>query len=128
MIAMLSFSVLAVLAAAGWWWVTWPERTAREFVRLIEDGEDGHWHRLLSVELARIYEDLHYMTGGGLQPRPQSVLDFCSGRRVFMVGANLFVVQRGRVVDTGFVLDGEDITVSRFLSGFSHGEPDDESK
>ena len=28
-------SGLAVLAAAGWWWVTWPERTAREFLRMI---------------------------------------------------------------------------------------------
>jgi len=29
-IAMLTTSVLSVLAAAGCWWVTWPERTARE--------------------------------------------------------------------------------------------------
>ncbi len=34
-IAMLTTSVLSVLAAAGCWWVTWPERTAREFVELI---------------------------------------------------------------------------------------------
>jgi len=34
-IAMLTTSVLAVLAAAGWCWVTWPERTAREFVELL---------------------------------------------------------------------------------------------
>ena len=34
-IGMLTSSVLAVLAAAGWWWVTWPERTAREFVELM---------------------------------------------------------------------------------------------
>ena len=36
-ILMLSASVLSVLVAAGWWWVTWPERTAREFVELIRD-------------------------------------------------------------------------------------------
>jgi len=29
-IAMLTTSVLSVLAAAGWWWVTWPARTVRE--------------------------------------------------------------------------------------------------
>ena len=37
-ILMLSASVLSVLAAAGCWWVTWPERTAREFVELIRDA------------------------------------------------------------------------------------------
>ena len=36
-IGMLTSSVLAVLAAAGWWWVTWPERTAREFVALLTE-------------------------------------------------------------------------------------------
>jgi len=33
-IAMLTTSVLLPIAAAGWWWVTWPERTAREFIEL----------------------------------------------------------------------------------------------
>jgi hypothetical protein len=36
-IGMLTTSVLAVLAAAGWWWVTWPERTVRTFLRLVEE-------------------------------------------------------------------------------------------
>jgi hypothetical protein len=35
--AMLFSSLLSVLAAAGWWWVTWPERTAREFVALLAE-------------------------------------------------------------------------------------------
>jgi hypothetical protein len=33
--SLLSISVVAALAAAGWWWVTWPERTAREFIELL---------------------------------------------------------------------------------------------
>jgi hypothetical protein len=28
-------SVIAVIGYGGWWWFTWPERTAREFVELI---------------------------------------------------------------------------------------------
>jgi hypothetical protein len=39
-IAMLTTSMLSVLAAAGWWWVTWPERTAREFVGLMDDATE----------------------------------------------------------------------------------------
>ncbi len=35
MIAMLTTSVLVPVAAAGCSWVTWPERTAREFVSLL---------------------------------------------------------------------------------------------
>lgn len=38
-IGMLTSCVLAVLAAGGWWWVTWPERTAREFASLVADGQ-----------------------------------------------------------------------------------------
>lgn len=39
-IAMLTFSVLAVLSAGGWWWwVTWPERTAYKFLSLMREGK-----------------------------------------------------------------------------------------
>ena len=46
-IGMLTSSVLAVLAAAGWWWVTWPERTAREFAELISAGKFDEAKRFL---------------------------------------------------------------------------------
>jgi hypothetical protein len=36
---MLTSSMLAVLIFAGWWWVTWPERTARKFVELLGAGK-----------------------------------------------------------------------------------------
>ena len=51
-IGMLTSSVLAVLAAAGWWWVTWPERTAREFVeRLTTVGDEASWKEMLIPEV-----------------------------------------------------------------------------
>jgi hypothetical protein len=31
--------LLPVLFAAGWWWATWPERTARRFVELLTAGD-----------------------------------------------------------------------------------------
>lgn len=34
-VSLLSVSVLAVLGYGTWWWVTWPERTARKFVELV---------------------------------------------------------------------------------------------
>jgi hypothetical protein len=30
-VSLLSASVLTVLGAGAWWWVTWPERTANKF-------------------------------------------------------------------------------------------------
>jgi hypothetical protein len=45
---MLSLSVVAALAAAGWWWATWPERTAREFIKLINTEKLTEANRLLS--------------------------------------------------------------------------------
>ena len=49
MIGMLTTSVLSVLAAAGWWWVTWPERTAREFAALVVAGR---WEQANSLVVA----------------------------------------------------------------------------
>ena len=36
---MLASSLLSVLGAAGWWWVTWPERTVEQFQALVELGK-----------------------------------------------------------------------------------------
>jgi hypothetical protein len=52
MIAMLASSVLGALAAAGWWWVTWPERTIRSFVEFVSNGDDRRAAELLSPDLA----------------------------------------------------------------------------
>ena len=48
MIGMLATSVLVVLVAAAAWWVAWPERTAREFMRKlaeqnIKQGDELSW-------------------------------------------------------------------------------------
>src|SRR5437899_11245501 len=47
-ICLLGSSVLAVLAAAGWWWVTWPERTAREFADRFGAGRIGEAEQMLT--------------------------------------------------------------------------------
>ena len=38
-ISLLRISALSVLGYAGWWWVTWPERSLQEFVHLAADGQ-----------------------------------------------------------------------------------------
>lgn len=48
-ISMLSVSVLAVPGAAAWWWVNWPDQTAREFIALIHEQRENEANELLSL-------------------------------------------------------------------------------
>ena len=102
-----------MLAAAGWWWVTWPERTAREFVELMAaqkweesrrlqapNSRDRLWPEIISPE---------YVVPGwnqnGLQPKPRSLIDVLSARQDFdMLNGWHLTIQRGelRVWKTGF--------------------------
>ncbi len=56
-VVMLSSSVLAPLGAAAWWWVTWPDRTAREFVELLVAGTTTSVGRAApgSIALFKVY-------------------------------------------------------------------------
>ena len=114
MVGMLASSVLAVLAAAGWfgwWWVTWPERTAREFVEFLRTGKADEARAMMGddlkvrpvkrplVPVPRNWSDV--------QPEATSPRDllFCTRRfRVSNHGdpcANEFVftVERGSIVE-----------------------------
>ena len=112
-IAMLTTSVLAVLVAAGWfgwWWVTWPERTAREFVqRLAMPPSDETWCQIVTEERDRERIDLwlRFVTpidlGNQLEPKHRSFEDLFVGRGRFAVSAEVldweFTVDRGCVHD-----------------------------
>lgn len=37
--SMVFLSLAAVLAAAGWWFVTWPERTAAQFMGAVQNQD-----------------------------------------------------------------------------------------
>jgi hypothetical protein len=148
--SMLSLSVLAVLGA-GAWWVTWPERTARAFVRLeIESPDeaassffssalrhmfDGQPPAISAEEAAEqnnmpieevrriIAEQQEYERERAIkyppehiQPRPRSLLDLLKGRQVFereiAESAREYVtVERATIVDIGFVIESEDISM-----------------
>jgi hypothetical protein len=109
MISMLTTSVLAVLAAAGWWWVAWPERTAREFVeRLVSDRDGGSWKEMMLPAK----EDPHNLATtvvvlyapddwSNVQSQPRSPIDFCIGQHRFRTigdSAWEFVARRNKVI------------------------------
>ena len=85
-ILMLSTSVLAVLVAAGWWWFTWPERTAREFVRALADGRYDDATRLMPdpfYTFPQIAYDRSAWEQSRLQSERRSLADFFFGRQRF---------------------------------------------
>jgi len=103
-IAMLTTSVLSVLAAAGWWWVTWPERTAREFVALMAAGRGKEADKM---QRQPIGTPIHFWSvmeadswkDSQLVPSSRTPLDFLRGRQEFNVLGpdDQFAVERGVV-------------------------------
>ena len=104
MILMLTTSVLVPLAAAGWWWVTWPERTAREYIELLErPGESeriwfgsGREHTLLIDRRVGAPE---------WDPQRRTLKDVLLGRQLFAgVKCDLVLkVERGMVTENSVI-------------------------
>ena len=102
--------LLPLVFAAGWWWATWPERTARRFVELLNAGEiesakamciepiatDGLWVMAATTEYIHSQPGLKAPTWG----------EFRSARRSFALswksdthfGTTELFAERGRVV------------------------------
>jgi hypothetical protein len=110
--SMLSLSVVAVLAAAGWWWVTWPQRTLRVFAQLISAGEFEETNDLIVQPKTPGPARDTMLSGTVLQRRladdlevdQPSLVEFIKGRRVinglFGRGAGggvIVVVEYGRI-------------------------------
>jgi hypothetical protein len=68
-------SLLAVLGYTGWWWVMWPERTARNFVTFIAENRSEDRNRILSNELTDGFFDWQWER---LTPwSEEQIEDFC---------------------------------------------------
>jgi len=112
-IAMLTTSVLAVLARAGWWWVTWPERTAREFVIRMHDERFSDAKKLVRKEFQENLEHfgwpLETWSESDLQIGRRSFLDLLAGRERFKMAksGDIFTVQTGRIVTWSINMTGD---------------------
>ena len=106
-IGMLTSSVLSVLAAAGWWWVTWPDRTAREFLCFMSDGSFDKARQMIhegSVLPLRL-DDLRAANAQNtLDSEPRDLADVIQGIQRFRVkgprttGDMILDVKLGKVV------------------------------
>ena len=108
-ICLLITSLLAVVAAAGSWWVIWPERTAREFQSLLMQRKWDDAAAMLLYAGVDYPPDIviAWLAGSRqdelrLEPQPWSWDDVCRGRRHFKLGEKrvvYFIAERGRVTE-----------------------------
>ena len=106
--AMLSLSSLAALVAVGWWWVTWPTRTAQTFLDgvasrrfaavrpIVADPEDFFGLADVLYRLGHIDDEWQQQN---LKSEPRAWLDRLSARQRFFLGDGYFSfwVERGKV-------------------------------
>jgi hypothetical protein len=102
---MLAVSVLAVLLPGGWWWATRPERTARQFAALLEEGRIEAAERMMpSVRqlMATPGVTAAQFAQSGLAFEPRRLVDAVLGRLRFRVGdvPYQFVARRSEVEGT----------------------------
>jgi hypothetical protein len=121
-VSLLTVSVLAVLGAGVWWWVTWPERTAREFCELNRAGRfkdayqmheppypDGIMKNVKMDELSPAGRDMYTSLRFDIDDS-RSLIDILFGRATITLHTTWagedrtkrFVVQRGRLFPVAF--------------------------
>jgi hypothetical protein len=101
-VSLLSASLLAVLGAGAWWWVTWPVRTITEVERLITAGDRYALKKVIQPQV--IYQPSE--TGESVpwlitQPiQPANAIELTVGERRFgpYPHENVWLVKRGRIV------------------------------
>jgi hypothetical protein len=84
--------VFIVLGAAVWWWISWPERTARDFVDLFATGHFDDAAELLSpkpqgsffvIVDVRAGQERPLWMNSSLHAKPRTFLDVVHARQDF---------------------------------------------
>ena len=112
---LLALSTFAVLGAGAWWWVTWPERTAREFLHLLVAGRLEEVKGMISEtgETNDPFEWPHHDYShvdwklSKLEPLRRSIGAVFQGRQRFGFKIGYQVeVERGRILNPGLLFTG----------------------
>ena len=110
MIAMLTSSVLATLAAAGWWWVTWPERTAAEFAAAMASENWDRAKEMMATVPTGGFQSVAawdllnpaQWDPANIEPEPRSLRDIREARQTFHLAKEWrMTVERDKVKMVG---------------------------
>jgi hypothetical protein len=95
----------------AWWWVTWPERTAFEFVRRIGIQDELAWAEMLQTNqdadsIGRRFIKFYAPSDwSNVTPQSRSLAEILLGRRRFQTTVQMtselgweFVTERGAVI------------------------------
>jgi hypothetical protein len=112
---LVGISALLVLVVVGWWWITWPERTARRYLQFVSEGNLELAKKMLRPDQAKAFwtdrETKRIvrtnLEGVRLEPLSRTVPEVIMGERSFNaykgdleLGAVLRVA-RGKVLPFG---------------------------
>jgi hypothetical protein len=108
-VSLLTTSVFTVVGAGAWWWLTWPERAAREFQSLLAQRKWDDASAMLLYAGVDYPPDtvMAWLAGSNqdeltLEPQPWTLTDVCRGRRQFKLGQKrvvYFIAARGRITE-----------------------------
>jgi hypothetical protein len=90
-VSLLSASVLAMLGAGVWWWVTWPERTAAAVPNLVSENRWDELRSIANLNSALAWRTLDNPNPVQFSKLPRSLLDVISGRQRFLIQQRMSV-------------------------------------
>src|SRR5262245_8610076 len=109
-VSLLTVSILAVLGAGAWWWDTWPERTAKQFVELIATNRGWDASKMMTDPNPPLDKDFIVVDAPQgwqqIEPQPRSLMDMMSGTAQYRIPTSsywtddwTFTVSRGQIVE-----------------------------
>jgi len=105
-IVLISTTVITALSFAGWWWVSWPDRTAREFTELMSAEKWEEAQRMLGESPDEIWwpvvpwpgDGWHNWSHGSPIPLSRSLSEIVLGQRDFTTLTGWgYSVKRGKL-------------------------------
>jgi hypothetical protein len=104
-VTLLSASVLAVLGAGAWWWVTWPARTVNEFFLAMSEERYDDAQRLYRGKYGYDFTAVraYPFDWSAREPLPRTLAAFLFGEQSFLMRDGLPVdIERGYVTNVGY--------------------------
>src|SRR5262245_21352775 len=108
---LLILSVVVVVGASAGCWISWPVRSARDFLDLVAEEKYDQaqarfrWNPAWPNQTYVLFARDHRVDPANFHCEPRTLLDVAVGRQRFRYGRSTvfqFTVERGKVVESGY--------------------------